>query len=124
MDENQRLEVLKLKVQAEKDAMYREDSKQRLKKIASQKIRTTMIGALSSIEKRFGFLWGLDENGRDKGGEITPEEQQLRDIFDTLRSEVLDLGNNQIRNLETELAQYDVRWNRFHMTLPVKPVSE
>jgi hypothetical protein len=124
MDEIKKLELLKLKVQAEKDAMYREDSKSRLKKIATQKIRTTMIGALSTIEKKFGFLWGLDENGRDKNGELTSEEQELREIFDSIRSEILDLGNNQIRNLDTELSQYDVKWNRFHMTLPVKDIQE
>lgn len=124
MDETKKLELLKLKVQAEKDAMYREDSKSRLKKIATQKIRTTMIGALSTIEKKFGFLWGLDENGRDKNGELTSEEQELREIFDGIRSEILDLGNNQIRNLDTELGQYDVKWNRFHMSLPVKDIQE
>lgn len=124
MDETKRLELLKMKVQAEKDAMYREDSKSRLKKIATQKIRTTMIGALSTIEKKFGFLWGLDENGRDKNGELTSEERELREIFDNIRSEILDLGNNQIRNLDTELNQYDVKWNRFHMTLPVKDIQE
>ncbi len=124
MDEDTKLQMLKAKVQAEKEVMYREDSKQRLKKVATQKIRTTMIGALSSIEKKFGFLWGLDENGRDKGGELTKEEEELKTMFDTLRSEILDLGNNQIRNLESEISQYDVKWNRFHMTLPVKNFEE
>lgn len=124
MDEDKKLEMLRAKVRAEKEIMYREDSKVRLKKIATQKIRTTMIGALSAVEKKLGFLWGLDENGRDKGTELTKEEQELKSMYDTLRSEILDLGNNQMRNFESELNQYDVKWNRFHMTLPVKNFEE
>lgn len=124
MDNDKRLEILKLKIQAEKEASYREDSKVRLRKITAQKIRTTMIGALSIVEKNLGFLWGLDENGRDTNSEITPEEQQLRDKYADIRSQILDLGNNQIRNLESELAQYDVKWNRYQMTLPVKSIQD
>ena len=124
MDNDKRLEILKLKIQAEKDASYKEDSKARLKKIAAQKIRTTMIGALSIVEKSLGFLWGLDENGRDISNQLTPEEQQLRDRYAEIRSQILDLGNNQIRNLDSELVQYDVKWNRYSMTLPVKPLQD
>lgn len=124
MDNDKRLEILKLKIQTEKDASYKEDSRTRLKKIAAQKIRTTMIGALSIVEKSLGFLWGLDENGRDISNKLTPEEQQLRDRYAEIRSQILDLGNNQIRNLDSELTQYDVKWNRYSMTLPVKPLQD
>lgn len=109
----------KRKLQENKDSKYKEDSRERLKKISVTKIKTTMIGALSAIEKRLGFLWGLDEDGKDSGHPLSPEEQHLKDIYDELRSEILDIGNNQIRNLSTEISQYDVSWNRYHMTLPV-----
>lgn len=124
MDNDKRLEILKLKIQAEKDALYKEDSKIRFRKIISQKIRTTMIGALSIVEKELGFLWGLDENGKDTNTKLTTEEQELRDKYSDIRSQILDLGNNQIRNLEQELTQYDVKWNRYQMTLPVKPIQD
>ena len=37
---------------------FKNDSKERLSKILKKKVETTMIGALSSIEEHFGFLWG------------------------------------------------------------------
>ena len=50
---------------------------------------------------------------------MTPEEQHVKNIYDQIRSEILDKGNNQIRNLEAELSQYEVTWLRYHMTLPM-----
>jgi hypothetical protein len=103
------------------DEQFQADSKERLKKISQTKIKTTMIGALSAFEKGFGFLMGLDEDGNSTGKSLSPEEQHMRDVYEQVRNEVLDLGNNQIRNLFTELELYDVKWNRYHMTLPVMP---
>lgn len=102
------------KYKSDKDAKYKDSSKNRLYKIAKKKIETTMIGALSTIEKNLGFLWGHEEQ-RD----LTPEEQHVKNIYDQIRSEILDKGNNQIRNLEAELSQYEVTWLRYHMTLPM-----
>ena len=48
----------------------------------------------------------------------------MRDIFEEARSEILDKGNSQMRNLEAEFAQYDVKWLRYSMTLPVKTVDK
>lgn len=104
-----------------RETRYKDSSKDRFKKIATTKVKTTMIGALSAIEKKLGFLWGLNDEGEDTGKTLSPEETHLKEIYDELRSEVLDIGNNQIRNLATELEQYEVSWNRYHMTLPVVP---
>lgn len=105
-----------------KSDKYKDDSKDRLKKIGTGKIKTTMIGALSIIEKHFGFLWGLDENGRESDESLSPEEQHMKDLFlEKVRSEILDLGNAQIRNLTAEIQQYNVEWNRYHLQLPVRP---
>jgi predicted esterase YcpF (UPF0227 family) len=98
----------------DKEERYKESSKDRLQKIASKKIQTTMIGALSSIEKHFGFLWSHENDG-----ELTPEQEHMRDLYDEIRSEILDKGNHQIRNLETELSQYDITWLRYQLSLPV-----
>ena len=46
------------------------------------------------------------------------EEVQLKEIFEDLRSEILDRGNNQIRNLESEFANYEIIWKKYSMKLP------
>lgn len=91
-------------------AKYKQESRERLKKIARKKIQTTMIGALDSIEKKFGFLWQGDSS----------QDKRLHDLFMELRQEILDRGNDQMRNLDSEINQYDVEWLRYHLTLPVK----
>ena len=102
-----------------RDEKYKIDSKDRLAKIIKKKIQTTMIGALSSIEEHFGFLWG-----QDNSEELTEEQQIMKDLFQEIRSEVLDKGNAQARNIDAELAQYDVEWKRYSLKLPVKPRVE
>ena len=85
-------------------------SKEKLLKATKKKVQTTMIGALHSVGQHLGFLWNVDNPG--------PEENQLREIFEDLRSEILDRGNNQIRNLESEFANYEIIWKKYSMKLP------
>ena len=106
------------KYKTDKEKQYNDSSKERLGSIAKKKIETTMIGALSSVENHFGFLWG-----HNSGEELTPEQQHLKSIFDEIRSEILDKGNNQIRNLESELSYYEVKWLRYQMNLPLVPME-
>lgn len=96
-----------------RETKYKADSKDRLSKILKKKIQTTMIGALSSIEENFGFLW----NSID--GNLTKEQQVMKNIYEKVRSDILDKGNNQARNIDAELAQYDVEWLRYSMKMPV-----
>ena len=72
-----------------------------------------MIGALSSIEQHLGFLW-TNENG-----ELTEDQKKLLELYNTVRSEILDRGNNQARNIDAELSQYDIEWLRYTMVMPV-----
>ena len=102
---------------AEKSSRYKEVSKDRLLKIAKKKIQTTMIGALSTVEKQFGFLWG-----HESGEPLTPEQEHVKQLFDEVRSEILDRGNNQARNLEAEFNNYEINWLRYQITLPVKDI--
>ena len=106
------------KYKTTKEDKYKETSKDRLYKISKKKVETTMIGALSSIEKHFGFLWGHESQE-----DLSPEEQHIKYIYDEVRSEILDKGNNQIRNLESEISQYEVKWLRYHMSLPIMSVE-
>ncbi|HAI43045.1 MAG TPA: hypothetical protein DCM40_35555 [Maribacter sp.] len=47
----------------------------------------------------------------------------MKQQFEEVRAEILDRGNNQIRNLEAEFVNYDISWLRYQMKLPVKPVN-
>ena len=101
-----------------KDDRYKEGSKGRLLKIAKKKIQTTMIGALSTLEAHFGFLWEHPD-----GEELTQEKEHLHSLYEEARSEILDRGNNQMRNLEAEFSHYDITWLRYNLTLPVRPMD-
>jgi transcription termination factor Rho len=92
----------------------KEVSKDSLFKSCKKKIQTTMIGALDAIEKQFGFLWSFQDEDS-----MTPEQKQLKEIYDEARAIILDKGNTQIRNLESEFAGYDITKKRYQINLPV-----
>jgi transcription termination factor Rho len=92
----------------------KEISKDALFKSCKKKIQTTMIGALDIIEKNFGFLWRFDENS-----ELTPEQKHMKDIYEDARAKILDKGNTQIRNLESEFCGYEISKKRYQISLPV-----
>jgi hypothetical protein len=97
----------------------KEISKDTLFRSSKKKIQTTMIGALSTLEEGFGFLWGF--NADSVGDEdLSPEQQHLKDIYDDARAKILDRGNTQIRNLEADFAQYDITQTRHNYNIPVK----
>ena len=100
-----------------KQEILNERSKTRLKKEIKKRIQTTMIGSLSSVEKYFGFLWG--ENSES---ELTKEQMRMREIFEEMRTEILDKGNSQIRNSDSEIENYEVVWNKYHINLPIKKI--
>ncbi len=115
MDDYQNLLKTSLSLKKKRDEKYKEISRDRLYQIAKKKIQTTMIGSLDSLEKGFGFLWGIGSEG-----ELTQEQEQLKAIFEDARSEILDRGNTQIRNLQAEISNYDISWKRHTVTMPVK----
>ena len=77
-----------------------------------------MIGSLSSIEKHFGFLWEGDPN------DMTPEQKTMYEIYQKTRQEILDKGNAQAKNVDAELSQYDVKWLRYSVNIPVRNDKE
>jgi hypothetical protein len=99
-----------------RDRKYKAESKDRLSKVLKKKIETTMIGALSSIEEHLGFLWNNDNNKP-----LTKDQEFMRSLYNKIRSEILDRGNNQARNIDAELSQYEVEWMRYSLHLPVIP---
>lgn len=96
-----------------RDQKYKLDSKDRLAKILKKKIQTTMIGALSTIEENFGFLWNTNS------GELTKEQEHMKELYNKVRSEILDKGNNQARNIDAELSQYEIEWLRYSLKMPI-----
>jgi hypothetical protein len=103
----------KRKQEKEVQQKFQDSSRDRLNKIATKKIKTTMIGSLSAIEKKLGYLW--EDN--------SPEALAYRELYESIREEILDIGNTQMRNLTEELAQYKVEWQRYNLQLPVAKVN-
>ena len=98
---------------------YQDASKKRLFRILEKKLQTSFIGALSQFENLFGKLWG---HGKDEM-ECTADELEWRALWNLCRTEVLTNGNNQLRAVQAELAQYTITWNRFQVDMPAaKPV--
>ena len=113
MDDFDDLIKNQVEYKAIREQKYKSDSKDRLSKILKKKIQTTMIGALSSIEENFGFLW-------DSGGQMSEQQKMMYDLYQKLRSEILDKGNTQARNVDAELNQYDIKWLRYSINIPIK----
>jgi hypothetical protein len=102
-----------------RESKYKIESKERLSKIIKKKIQTTMIGALSTIEENFGFLW------TDQNGKLIKDQELMKNIYNKVRSEILDKGNSQARNIDAELAQYDIEWLKYSIKMPViQPTKE
>ena len=93
-----------------RDQKYKTDSKDRLSKTLKKKIQTTMIGALSTIEENLAFLWEQDNTKFSK--------EDMKNLYNKIRSEILDKGNNQPRKKQPQLAQYEVEWLKYSIKIP------
>jgi len=80
------------------DKELKEESKKRLKSAVNKKMTTIMIGSLAIIEEE------LVKNSSDI---------ELQSVYDIVRQRILDLGNNQIRNVNLEIDSYDIESNRY-----------
>jgi hypothetical protein len=61
------------------------------------RFKTLMIGSISRFEKYFGYLWNHGDEPNTKS------EEKFRDMWETLRVDLLNHGNNQIRLAIDEL---------------------
>ena len=98
-----------------REERYKDISRDKLFKASKKKIQTTMIGSLSTIEEQFGFLWGCDIPEPDR----TAEQKKIHEIYEDTRAKILDRGNTQIRNLETEFINYDITRKKHFINLPM-----
>lgn len=74
-----------------------------------KRVTTTMIGAIDSIEKKFGFLWS--------GENI--DAQFMEKTFLEIRKSILDNGNTQIKLIQEELQLYEIERMKFNTVFPV-----
>jgi hypothetical protein len=96
-----------------------EASNKRLGRILKKKLTTSFIGAIANIEKFFGHVWG---HGKP-ASECTQEQLDMREMWDKLRTSILNNGNNQLRAVESELEQYDIVWNMHRENFVAKPID-
>lgn len=98
-----------------RESRHKDLSKDKLFKAAKKKIQTTMIGALSTLEESFGFLWGMDIQEEDR----SEEHRKIHELYEEARAKILDRGNTQIRSLETEFVNYDITRKKYLINLPI-----
>lgn len=66
-----------------------------LQSLITKRFQTTMIGSLHQFEKYFGYLWGIDLDE----DELTDHQLDLRDRWEVARNQILNNGNNQLRQM-------------------------
>lgn len=65
-----------------------------------KRFQTSMIGSLARIEDKFGFLWGHPKE------ELNDREFENREIWEDLRTEILNHCNYQMREALEDLRDY------------------
>tara|TARA_B100000902_G_scaffold77974_1_gene82724 strand:- start:2127 stop:2423 length:297 start_codon:yes stop_codon:yes gene_type:complete len=90
----------------------------KLRQSMEKRIQTTMIGALDKMEKNFGNLWG-----HYKDGPLTEQEEEFAELWDFTRNQILNQGNNQIRNIKDDFDKHGQVNTRYYYNLG-KPTSE
>ena len=100
-----------------KERKYRE-SRAKLKKNLEKRIRTTMIGAIAAIEEEFGRFWKNED-----GLPWSEDQTKVYEIFQSVRAQILDNGNNQIRMLEKDMDGFNIEEKLYHIQLQVKPME-
>ena len=120
MDLQEFLKTKRVKEAAKKanQERFAANSKRKLEVNIRKKFQTTMIGALAKFEERFGHLWGHGINSE----QLDDEQRRYREVWDVVRTEVLNNGNNQLRGANEEIARYNIVWNGYHMEFPISPI--
>ena len=85
---------------------FKNKSKLRLQEIIDKKFTTCFIGAVNSVEEYLGFLWGKGKTV------LTKREQEMAFLWEELRTEMLNKGNNQKRAARNEIEEYEVEWKQ------------
>lgn len=119
MDEFEKQKLIANDYKIKREIIAQDQAREQLSNLVKSKVKTTMIGAINSIEQHLGFLWkhGSNEN-------LSETEKQFLEIFQKLRTEILDKGNNQSRNIDSELSRFEVKVKKVNLLLPVRGNKE
>lgn len=98
------------KYEKERDEYRKKTSKDKLIEQCRKKIETTMIGAISTLEKYLS--------------EELANDTHFKEVFNLIRSEILDKGNNQIRMLNADFKFYEVKYNKQTFFMPIRKTEE
>lgn len=83
------------------------NEEQKLMREVSSKLKTLLIGNLSRIEMAFGHLWNIGNEPN------TQSEMEFSDIWEDLRTDLLNHGNGQIRLTIDEIYDFLYRQNKY-----------
>ncbi len=97
---------------------FKEKSKLRLQEVIDKKFTTCFIGAVNSVEEHLGFLWGKGKSA------LTSREREMACVWEELRTEILNKGNNQKRAARNEIEEYEVEWKQKHTDFILRPKDE
>lgn len=86
-----------------KDDNYSQKSREKLKAAMRHKIKRTFVGCLDAIER-----------------EVLDGTRESKEKFKKIRSRVLSIGNDQIRNMEAELEKYNIEFIPYHIEFRVE----
>lgn len=95
-------------------------SKERLISNIQKRFKTTFVGAISAFEEAFGERWG----GRAPDSELSDEEYHNRKVWENVRNDIFNKGNNQMRAALSEISEYTVSKNDYVTNLRIKEGGE
>jgi hypothetical protein len=81
----------------------------------TKRFQTTIIGSLARFEDNFGYLWGFNS---DK--ELTDKQIEFAEMWEYVRTSVLNHGNNQMRSAIDEIIDHIEKENemyRYHFII-------
>lgn len=99
-----------------KDRHY---SKRQLEKYIKKMGETLMIGAISSIENEFGYLWG-----HSKTDGYSPEEEIMFEKWENLRQDILNKGNNNINYMIGLLDNFKINMYKVDNTFTIRKKTD
>lgn len=77
-----------------KEDNYSKGSRNKLKAAMRHRLKKTFVGCLTALEEELGL----------------PANKENQELFRRLRSKILSLGNDQVRNMEIELERYNIEF--------------
>lgn len=100
-------------------------NKQNKKGIINQvtkRFQTSIIGSLARFEDTFGYLWGHNSDGN-----LTAKQQEFADMWEFVRTSILNHGNNQMRQAIDEIIDHIEQENnlyKYHFIIKDKNSKE